>query len=304
MTCKYANWTRGQVESLLNVLREENALKLISGELKLALGDDEKTAELAMLIAKLFDRHARRIPSKDFGFAFCDPDMKFHFIKSELVLDEPYGRHCEYFGDPGITLPNFQSRADELMDKLGKNKPIANLANGVCLPIILGKLPKKFNYGKLLEQKFLAAVENAYIKQFPGRIFANHRKGELAGKVRIVHKSHERLIARLKKGPEVALYFPNPLQGFSVLASREQMSDLPKEIYLCGGVDTCTAMAMYAHVLARDWHTPGLDTAALQWRSADYSLYFSASGDDLSFGSRADLARASGRCSAGLLFLA
>lgn len=263
----------------------------------------EKDVDIKEAIRALFDRHGCRIPPKDFGFAFCDPDMKFHFIKSELVLDEPYGRHCEYFGDPGITLPNFQSRADELMDKLGKNKPIANLASGVCLPIILGKLPKKFNYGKLLEQKFLAAVENAYIKQFPDRTFTNHRKGELAGKVRIAHKSHERLIARLKKGPEVALYFPNPLQGFSVLASREQMSDLPKEIYLCGGVDTCTAMAMYAHVLARDWHTPGLDMAALQWRSADYSLPFRAFDNDLYFGDGASLAYAHNDYSAGLLFV-
>ncbi|MBU0648624.1 hypothetical protein KJ969_00740 [Patescibacteria group bacterium] len=267
---------------------------------------DELTVELKKAIKALFDRHGRRIPAKDFEFAFCDPDTDYHLNQPELDLVERFKRFCDYFGDPGITLQDFQVRTGELLDMVSRNKPIANLVNAVCLPIILGKLPEEFDYGELLEQKFIVAVEKAFLKQFPDRTFKNHRKGELAGEIKIVHESHERLITRLKElkqGSEVALYFPNPLQGFSVLASREQMKDLPKEIHLCGGVDTCTGTAMYADVLARDWHTPGLDMAALSWHSSGYSLCFEAGGGILGFDGRAGLAYACDDYSSGLVVL-
>ncbi|MBD3282389.1 MAG: hypothetical protein GF387_02155 [Candidatus Portnoybacteria bacterium] len=68
-------------------------------------------------------------------------------------------------------------------------------------------------------------------------------------------------------------------------------------------MDTLIAMAMYPDILARDWNTPGLDMAALQWRSADCSLLFKARGDKLGFVSTDFLARALDSSSGGLLFL-
>ena len=130
----------------------------------------------------------------------------------------------------------------------------------------------------------------------------NYRKGDLGGKVSVVDGSrHDQLISRMKEGLVIGLHFPNPLQGFSINASREQMSTLP-EGFILSGMDTPIAMVMYPDILARDWDTPGLNLA-LQWQSAGYSLYFWACGGSLGFGRTAGLAGASGSYSGGLLFL-
>ena len=98
-------------------------------------------------------------------------------------------------------------------------------------------------------------------------------KMTLAGKVSIVPGSrHEKLIEKMMQDYVVAIYFPNPLQGFSINASREQMATLPESLILAGGFDTASAMSMYPDIIARDWHTPGYDLSALNWQSSDYSL--------------------------------
>ncbi len=91
-------------------------------------------------------------------------------------------------------------------------------------------------------------------------------------------------------------------------AGRIDEISLPKlsiktEEHRAGGMDIPVAMVMYPDILARDFNTPGLDMAALQWRSADSSLFFLADDDGLDF-FRADcLAYARGDYSGGLLFL-
>lgn len=136
----------------------------------------------------------------------------------------------------------------------------------------------------------------------------------MSGKVSVVDGSrHDQLIDRMKESQVIGLHFPNPLQGFSINASREQMSTLPPvrrsqsgeggEGFILSGMDAPIAMAMYPDILARGYNTPGLDLAALQWQSAGSSLYLGTHGDGLVFRGTGPLAFACGYYSGGLLFL-
>jgi len=293
--CKYPEWTRGQVEALLNIIGEENARKLLVGEI---------SVELRETMEKFFDKNDRRIP-KGLLDSVCDANKDFRLSqpKMEIVADyEVYLRRLhECLGDTGITPEQLKRESEKLWAEIQENPQIANITNGVGLPVVLPKLTTS-DLGTALEQ-YLEAVGGSYSKTFSGRSFNNYRKGELSGNVSIVAGSkHDQLISRMKEGPVIGIHFPNPLQGFSINASREQMSTLP-EGFVLSGMDTAIAMAMYPDILACDWKTPGLDLAALQWQSAGYSLYFRAGDDRLGFDRTDDLTYAGGYYSGGLLFL-
>jgi hypothetical protein len=283
------------------------ATKLGGMENVLAIIRGEKTVKIEDLI-KLFDRNGRRIPAKGLQNNVCDPDKSFYLVQSQFKTQKdfarPFVRFCEAFHLGPLSVADFEKKTRELLDELESNKALANLLKGVYLPSILPQLTDYQDYGTTLEQVFLPAVESSYKQQFPNRDFYNYRKGELTNQVSIVEGSgHEKLIEKMKQGIVYAIYFPNPLQGFSVLASREQMKDLPESLLLAGGFDTVTAITMYPDILARDWHTPGYDVSTLVWRSPGYSLDFKAHDDELDFYHRAVLGFAYDDYSSGFLFL-
>lgn len=280
--------------------------KLGGFENVVALLREEKSIQFVEAMFNLFDHNGRRIP-KGLQNAVCDPNKDFKLIQPRFTTMDDYAQRVIRFQEafhPGpMSVADFEEKTRELIDEIRRNKIIVNLLKGVYLPIILPKLENFKDYGTTLEQTLLL-VKVAYEKQFPNRNFYNHRKGELVNQVSIVKDTrHEELIERMKKGIVCGIYFPNPLQGFSSLASREQMKDLPESLSLVGGFDASSAMIMYPDILAKDWHTPGYDLSALQWQSSDYSLYFEAYDAKLVFRYVADLGRARGRCSSGLLFL-
>lgn len=295
------DWTAGELNALVKKLGEKNARRLLRGELVLKTGEGGE-AELAKALKKLFDRHGRRIPPKGLKAPVSDPNRDFWFKQPEIDYVARHARHTELFGDSGITVEEFRERSERLIARLKDDEQLSGTMNGVYLPVILPRLPEEFDYGEKLEE-LLGVVEKSYCTEFPSRKFYNHREGKLAGEVKIVHPSHEMLIETLKAEPRVGLYFPNPLQGFSVDAAREQMNDLPMDLLLSGGLDMAAAMAMYSDVLARDINTPSLDMAALSWHSSGSSLYFEAYGGLLRFPGRASLSHADGGYSAGLLLL-
>lgn len=298
---KYGNWTLGQTEALLNLLGgEDEALAVLRGE---------KTLCIEAPGIKLFDKNGRRIPSKDLQNNVCDPNKDFYLVQPEFKKTKDYADRLLRFQEafhpgPCISAADFERKSRELLDEIKSIKSLTNLLKGVYLPIILPKPENYTDYGTTLEQVFLEAVESSYKQQFPNRDFYNYRKGELANQVSLMEGTrHELLVERMKQGIVYAIYFPNPLQGFSVLASREQMKDLPEFLILSGGFDTAVAITMYPDTLARNFHTPVYDLSALHWRSPDYSLYFEAVGGRLDFGSGASRGGAGDRCSSGLLFL-
>ncbi|MFH1551378.1 MAG: hypothetical protein ABIC36_00685 [bacterium] len=289
---KYADWTRGQVEALINIIGEENAKGLLAGDVSI---------EFKEVVKKFFDRHGRRIP-KDLQANVCDANRDFRLDQPKLDTESDFAnRILRLHGclniDTEVTAEQLMAETKRLLDIIWEKFQITNI---VCLPVVLPKLVTD-DLGAELEL-YLAGVNNSYAKTFSNRKFYNHRIGILANEVSIVDGSrHDQLIARIKEGPVIGLHFPNPLQGFSIHASREQMSTLP-EGFILSGMDTPIAMAMYPDILARDWNTPGLALAAFSWQSADYSLSFRAFDGRLAFGYTVCLAFAYDYCSSGLLF--
>jgi hypothetical protein len=301
--------TGGQVAAILNKVAGEGSDEEKRERLG-ALLRDELEVQLVERILKLFDKNGRRIPSKGLQAAVCDPDRDFHFVQPQLVEVAHYAARLVRFQEafrvgPVMSAADFEGRSKKLIAEIKGNKNLANLLSGVHLPVILPQLESEVaDYGETLEEVFVPAARSAYKKQFPGRKFYNYWEGKLAGKVSIIPESrHDRLIAKMQAGPLVALYFPAPLQGFSMLASREQMATLSEELWLAGGFDTLAAIAMYPDVLARDFHTPGCDLSALYWQSPDDSLSLGALGDGLVFFCGGVLGRAPVSFSSCLLFL-
>ncbi|MBU2265059.1 hypothetical protein KJ784_02645 [Patescibacteria group bacterium] len=293
----------GQVVAILNKVCGGDKEKLD------ALLRDELEVKLVERILKLVDKNGRVIPAKDLKSAVCDANKDFYLVKPSLKTAADYANRLVRFQKafktgPVMSAAEFEGRSEELVSEIGNQKNFANLLNGVNFPVILPKLDSFKDYGRILEETFLPAAKFAYEKQFPGRRFYNYRENDLAGKVSVIPGArHEKLLERTAREFVVAIYFPNSLQGFSVLASREQMAALPESLLLAGGFDTAAAIAMYPDLLTRGWYTPGLDTAALMWQSPDYSLSFKADDDRLYFVNRFDLGEALGHFSSGLLFL-
>jgi len=288
-------WTTGELNALVKILGEETARKILKGEVGIRL---EET------IRMLFDKNGRRIP-QGLNARVIDPDNDFYLSQPEMTTLDDYASrilrlHNNLGINTGITAERFKREIERQLVLIQGNPRVANILNGVWLPMILPKLETD-DLGMVLGQ-YLEAAERSYVRTFPNRKFNNYRKGELSGKVSVVEDAGANLlIERMKQGPVIAIHFPNSMQGYSILAAREQMETLPENFAL-SGLDTIIAMIMYPDILARDWHTPGLDLAALSWRSADYSLYFEADDAGLDFGPRASLAYAHDNYSAGLVF--
>lgn len=276
---------------------------------------DEKEIILQDKLQILFDRHGRRRPHvpEKLQSNVCNPYLDLYLKQPTITEDfcaERLRRLHQYLGDTGVTEKNFWMKVNELLKTIQSNKQINNILISCCLPVVLPQLTTD-DLGTALEQ-YLEGVGKSYAKTFSDWNFYNHYKGELAGEVSIAPESrHDQLINRMKQGPVPGIHFPNPLQGFSVNADREQMSTLP-EGFILSGMDTPIAMAMYPDILARDHKTPVLKLAALSLRSDGGSLLFEARVKDLAltnysiglaFISAASLIYSVGSCSGSLLFI-
>jgi len=294
---KYGTVSLGQVEAAIN--------KLGGQEVWDAWLRGEKTITIEDTIRLLFDKHSRRIP-KNLQANVRDADRKFQLDQPKLDEEVDFANRIMrlhgYLGvDTGITAEQFKSETERLLAIIQDNPQIANIVNNVWLPVILPQLTTD-DLGTVLEQ-YLEAVDKSYTKTFGDRKFYNYRKGTLANEVSVVDGSrHDKLISRMKQGPVIGIHFPNPLQGFSINASREQMSTL-LEGFTLSGMDTFVAMMMYPDILARDYNTPGLDMAALSWQSVGYSFFFKTYDDRLDFDYTDNLTYTDDDYSGGLLFL-
>jgi len=292
---KYGHWTTGQLEALMNTLGEENALALLRGE---------KAVEFRDVISALFDRNGRRIP-RNLENAVRDANPDFRLEQPAITYGERLARIGEHLQiTMTVSAAEFEDRCQKLLERLSKDEQSGNVVNGIHLPICIPQTIIS-DYGQTLDEVYLEAVGRSYEAQFRGRNFNNYRKGNLAKQVTIVPGAtrHEQLVTAMSKSPVLGIYFPNPLQGFSVHAQREQMSTLPEIFLLSGGFDTATAMVAYPDVMARDFNTPGLDMVALQWQGPSRSLCLVARDDRLLFSGGADLGLASVYFSGGLFVL-
>jgi hypothetical protein len=253
------------------------------------LRDDKKvTITIEDVIRTFIDKNGRAIPSL-LGVTSPVVDANYGFKLKQPKLDYS-GRLSRLFkylgGNDSMLIDDFESRINAIINRVKSDSTIRNLLKGVYLPFAIPQM-KIDDYGQTIERVFLPAVERAYKDEFPNRNFVNYRKGELENQVAVISGTrHDQLIAKLAQGPIFGVICPTALQGCSIPADREAMANLPDDVYLGGGVDILASMIMYPDILARDFNTPGLDMAALQWRSSEFSLVLGASADRLGFGRR------------------
>lgn len=292
-TVKYGRMTFGKNEALYNILGGEEIVE--------AILRGEKEINLTDAIIKWFDKHGRRIPPRILQAAVTDANRSFYLKQPKLNYAELLARIVDCFAlKEAISADEFENRAETILEGLRADENTQLITNGVHLPFYLPQT-QVADYGKVLDEVFLPAVERSYKVDFPKRSFNNYRSGTLANQTTIVEGSrHEQLVEAMRQGNVVGIYSPNCLQGFSVHADREQMTSLPDKFLLAGGFDAAASMVAHPKTLARDSNTPLLDLAAMQWQSSGNSLCFNAHGDNLSFGHRGDLGSADGLCAGGL----
>lgn len=216
------------------------------------------------LVIKLFYCNGRRIPPRGLKAAICNPNPDYYLKQSKVSLVERFTRLVEVWtGGVGMSGADFEKEvaltkaafeAIELLKPLGEG-----------YPLLLPQIDLTEDYGNGLNTAILPALGRSYRKQFSEREFKNYREDDLKGKVSIIPGSrHDRMVAKVKTGPQAVLYFPDALRDYSVLAQREQLTTLPEQISLAG-FETLIACAMDPETMARDGNTPGYDLLALQW---------------------------------------
>ncbi len=298
ISLKYGYLTYGQIEAVLN--------KVCSGDQTILQGllRGEKEVRVADSLAKLFDKHGRRIPPRTLTASVTDANRNYFLKHTKLNYAERLARIVDCFVlKEAISADEFENRAEAILEGLRVDEKTQLITNGVHLPFYLPQTQVD-DYGRVLDEVFLPAVERSYKAEFLKRSFYNYRKGTLVGQTTIVEGSrHERLVEAMRQGDVVGIYFPNCLQGFSVHADLEQMASLPSKFLLAGGFDAAGAMVAFPDVLARDSKTPLLDLAAMQWKSSAYSLYFGDYDGYLSFDCRRVLDTARDVYAGGLVVL-
>lgn len=250
----------------------------------------------------LFDQHGRRIPPQGMKATQVVPSGQCYLDQPKLDKENDLAQRLAYFQLAFEFAPelDFLAEFQKLKAAVAAAERIANLLNGVCLPIILPQINRHdFDYGSELDQ-FINAAKTVYLTQFPGRTL--HSTNDI--KLNVVDAGHLRLLERLFQGCLVALFFPGALHGFSLQAQREQMADseLPDSIYLAGGLDTMTATAMYPDIIARDSNALMLYLSAVQYDSGGHSLYFEPGKYYISMNKGVYLDKAGSYISGGLVF--
>ncbi len=237
------------------------------------------TVEVVSKQPLLFDRHGRRIPPLDVGDNICDPERSYKVNQPDINYGDRLARFNALFGCTTLRSDTFRIRAEQLMAQIEGNLDLVNLMWGPCLPIVLPQESRTaFDYGTVLERRFLSAVKEAYQNAFPDQEFRHFKEGKIENRVRVVGQTrHHILIEKMNRGPVVALFFPTALQGYSIHAAREQMNSLPSELLLAGGFDVATAIALYPDVLAGS-NAPGLQMSAVCWNGRSTSFCFRGEG--------------------------
>ncbi len=206
-----------------------------------------------------------------------------------MIIMERLARLKEFWPFKSVQFPSadevkthYQAIMDWVKRSEHEENGIANLALG---PHYLGVMPRMevVDLGTTVE-KLVDAGGLSYEQQFRGRKFTNHRKGSLAGKVVIADGvRYGQFVQKVSEGAVVWVSFPC-LQGFSILAQREQEARMPDRFTLGGALDGATELMLYPDHIAVDYNTVGRDCSANTWQGS--SLCFKAYDDRLGFSDR------------------
>lgn len=262
----------------------------------------------------LFDENGVRRPYDELKNRVDDePNWEFHYSAPQFFGLSRFAQVLAQFAKhlpAGSKLPDpsdFYGRTMAIIETIRGREDVVGILNGPCLPLVFAAGAIQTDLGTYLESTVLSAVKSAYEGQFEGRPFNSYLQGELARQVSYVPESNLHwLLESMDAGPVVAMYFPDALRAWSILADREQMATLPQDLafVLPDAIVHGHAIIGYPDVMARDDDVPGQDCAANTWQSLEGSLYFAADSDDLEFDKiDDDLAETNDGCSGGLLLL-
>lgn len=304
------NLTVGKLNALVKKIGLENVGPILSNKKSVLVEDGP---------FEFFDKHGLRIAWNEgplYEGRVCAPDRDFYFRQPELKTQNDYAERLdrvqEHFPDANMSVTKFRSGANKLLKQLDRHERVRNLLRGAYLPLCIPSLrdiSDGFDYGRVLQEKFVPALERAFKAQFPKHEFFpphHHIANQtLTGKISIICASrHHQLVGRMMEGPVVGIYFPTTLQGFSVMAQRDQIRALPGGLLLNGGFDTVTAEVIYPDVLVRD-SSPGLHLSALYFGGKEEQFFgLTVDGEQIFFSiTYGGIEHAYGHCSGGLLFI-
>jgi len=216
-------------------------------------------------------------------------ETRHYFKLQQPVLDLPaiHARVAALLGADGLPSPaDFAARVDAIRARLANDPQIREMLNGICIPFLLPPA-RHADIGTALDERYLPAVADAFAAQLPDYDYTNHHKGGLAGKLTVSeHSRHQALIDRMADSAVVGCYFPC-LTEYAIPAMRQRLRNLPGDLLLAGGYDTCAALIAAPDLLLnREAYPPLLWLAGLEGEKADIGYHFEAYGYNLTFNRR------------------
>jgi hypothetical protein len=253
---------------------------------------------------RFFDDHGRRIPSDEKSPVHQESRRYFICEQPEINYADIHARLGKHLGlGDVISVAEFETRAEAILEGLHKNVATADITKGVQVPFLLPKASYS-DYGQAMEEVYLPAVQQAFKEKLPDYDFVDHNKGGLKTKLGVVPASrHERLLERMREAAVVGYYFPC-LSEYSVPGAFEQLQALPETFLLAGGFDTSAAfVATPDLLLRREGYPPLLWLAALLGEKEAVGYHFEAYGYNLTFNRRTQFGDAAEYWSHGLVVL-
>ncbi|MEI7429018.1 MAG: hypothetical protein WCL27_01085 [Betaproteobacteria bacterium] len=252
----------------------------------------------------LFDEYGRRKVQQLGHPANPVSRRYFRIDQPEIDFATIFERITRHLGKPStLTRPQFEDRANAIIDRLAKIPALKNMTRGVHVPFFL-PASSALDLGKAIEERYIPSVGSAFVEAFPNYCFENHNKIVLSGNLDVEADSrHGVLIQKMQDEDVVGYYFPC-LSEFSVPATLEQMAALPVELLLAGGYDTCAALVGSPGLLKRREGYPNLLwLAAIKSEMEGVGYHFEAYGQNLTFNRRTHFGQVSEYWSGGLVVL-
>jgi len=250
----------------------------------------------------LFDANGRCIPGPLEAKVQRKVRRYFRCDQPKYSLNDIYERAGRFIGELTLGVEEFKEHVTRMIREIREDPNLANLLSGPFVPFILPQQPED-DIGKLLQQKYLPAVANAFYDTYPNYEFIDHNKTPVLDRLRVAAATrHQELLEKLADSDVVGIYFP-AFDGYSLAAAREQISYLPPSFSLAGSADTCGALVAYPGLLMRhDGYAPLVWFGALETENSDEGFHIEAYGYNLNFNRRMHLGNADEYWASGLVF--
>jgi len=239
-----------------------------------------------------FNEIGRRIPGEGMRLFGKEPSNYYKLTQPKLDYQKILDR-CKRFNvsPAGLTVVDFKSRAEALVDKLNANPAYANLLKGVHIPFVFQRIGSEADLGSNLENTLLSNLQESFTACYPEAHFKAvlQSNSKLPGNITLDKDSrYQGFIDASQGAAVVGWYFPQALQEYDVRSQREQMASLPElkgaNICLSGGMDISAALIGSPDLLISDEHyTPIVCLSAYVHADPRLVLLLKAYGPHMEF---------------------